>query len=122
MNRLLGFALIVVILALLYSVGGALWGAMNFDSKFSGYVQNAVRISPDEIRAEIMQLIAEYDVDVVEGSLLIVPLGKGYEVRLRYRLPLGLDGFAYVWEKNIVARTRFGGAVELYRSPTQRTV
>jgi hypothetical protein len=90
---------------------------MDFDSKFSGYVQNAVRISPDEISVEIMQLVAEHDLDVVEGSLMIVPFGKGYEVRLTYRVPLGLGGFAYIWEKDIVARTRFGGAAELRHRP-----
>jgi hypothetical protein len=112
MNKLLGFVVIVVILALLYSVGSALWGSMDFDSKFSGYVQNAIRVSADELRVEITQLIAEHDIDVVEGSLLIVPMAKGYEVRLTYRVPLGIGGFVYVWEKDVVARTRFGGAVE----------
>ena len=104
MNRLLGFVVIVLIL--------------DFDSKFSGYVQNAVRVSADEIRAEITQLLAEHDIDLVEGSLTIMPMGKGYEVRLTYRVPLGLGGFAYIWEKDIVARTRFGGAAELQHGPT----
>jgi hypothetical protein len=117
MNKLLGFAVVVIILALLYSVGSALWASMDFDSKFSGYVQNAVRVSPDEMRVEITQLIAEHDIDVVEGSLMIVPVAKGYEVRLTYRVPLGIGGFAYVWEKDVIARTRFGGAVERTHPP-----
>lgn len=113
MSRLLGIAVIVAILAVIYSVGAALWASMNFDSEFSGYVQNAIRIRPDEMRVEITQLIAEHDIDVVEGSLTIVPVAKGYEIRLTYRVPLGLGGFAYIWEKDVVARTRFGGSVEL---------
>jgi hypothetical protein len=112
MNKLIGFAVLVAILAVIYSVGAALWASLDFDSKFSGYVQNAVRVSPDEMRVEIMQLVAEHEIDVIEGSLTIVPVSKGYEVRVSYRVPLGLGGFAYVWEKEVVARTRFGGVAK----------
>ncbi len=119
MKRLVNIGITAIILYLVYSVAMQVWKAMEFDSSVSGYVQNAVGASPYEIRARVLELVAEYDVSMIEGSLVVVPVKKGHEVQLKYAVPLGIGGFTYVWEKSVVARTRFGGLAEIFSDPAE---
>ncbi|MCU0612148.1 MAG: hypothetical protein MUE60_10215, partial [Candidatus Eisenbacteria bacterium] len=92
MKRLGGFAFLALVLALLYSVGGALWRSMDFDSKFSGYVQNAVRVPTSEMERRIQEIADDAGIALEPGSLLILPLRDGYEVSCRYPVHLGIAG------------------------------
>ncbi len=115
MKRVFGWALLALFVSTLISIGGTMWRSMDFDSKFSGYVQNAVRVSPVEIERRIREIAAESGVSIIPGTLLILPRGDAYEVSCRYPvrlgLPswLGLGGISYVWNKEVIARTRLGG-------------
>lgn len=109
MGRLFGWALVALLVALVFSVGGALWRSMDFDSKFTGYVQNAVRVPPTEMEREIHRIAAEVGIQIEPGSLRIFPMGDAYEVSCRYPVRLGIGDFSIVWNKEVVARTRLGG-------------
>jgi hypothetical protein len=112
MKRLFGWAFLALALFALYSVGGAVWRSMDFDSKFSGYVQNAVRIPPTQMERAILEIAIDTGITIEPRSLLIIPLGAGnagYEVSCRYPVTLGIGGVAYVWHKEVIARTRLGG-------------
>jgi len=107
--RLFKWVIVIVIVALIASVGNSLWRSMNFDSSVSGYVQNAIRAKPDDIVQRVMELASEYDISIEYESILILPLNEGWEVTCTYDIPIGIGGFSYTWHRSIVARTRFGG-------------
>ncbi|MBN1423751.1 hypothetical protein JXA88_04260 [Candidatus Fermentibacteria bacterium] len=113
MKRLFGWALLALAIALVFSVGGALWRSMDFDSKVSGYVQNAVRVPPHELEHRIREIAADVGVNVPPGAILILPRAAGYEVTCRYPVPLGIGGFVFIWNKEVIARTRLEGLARL---------
>lgn len=113
MKRLFGWALLALTVALLFSVGGALWRSMDFDSKVSGYVQNAVRVPPHEMERRIREIADEAGIEFRPGSILILPRGAGYEVTCQYPVRLGIGGFVFIWNKEVIARTRLEGLAGL---------
>ncbi len=108
----------VLVVGLLASVGNSLWKSMDFDSKFSAYVQNAVGEAPDAIHYRIREIAAEANITLKEDAILIVPFQQGWEVTCVYDVQLGLGGFSYTWAKEVVARTRYGGSVSIGVSPS----
>lgn len=114
MKRLLGWVFLALVVATIFSVGGALWRSMDFDSKFSGYVQNAVRVPTVEMERRILEIAADAGITIEPGSLCIIAeKSGGYEVSCRYPIRLGIGGFVYVWNKEVIARTRLGGLASL---------
>jgi len=107
--KLMKWAIVIVIFALIASVGNSLWQSMNFDSKVSGYVQNAVRAEPDAITQRIMEIASECNISLEYEDIIILPLNEGWEVTCTYDIDIGIGGFSYTWNKEVVARTRFGG-------------
>lgn len=107
--NLMKWAIVILILVLLASVGNSLWQSMNFDSKMSGYVQNAVRERPDVMTQRIMEIASECNINLDYENIEILPLNEGWEVTCTYDVNIGIGGFSYTWNKSVVARTRFGG-------------
>jgi len=119
MKRLVNLVIVAIILYCVYSIAMQVWKAMDFDNHLCAYVQNAVGANPHELRARVIELVAEYDISMIEGSLFVVPVKKGHEVQLKYTVPLGIGGITYVWEKSVVARTRFGGLAKIFSEPAE---
>ena len=111
MSRLIKLILVVVVVAFVYSTGTAVWKSFRFDNYFAGYLQNAGRMTQEELETGLIQLATEHGIHFEREPVKLVQENDRFRVTFSYQIPIGIGGFSYLLEKSVSGRTAFGEAL-----------